>query len=207
MTLPVNLILVALLLGGGFAAGLRWHQADSSQSQVQHLQQQLQQLSETADALRQSAVQSALNYDAAVRRLDEVARAREEDREHIRQWAADQQQALQALARAQPELGKRAGAGVLQHWNRSNAGPDAADSTPADAARQPGAAVPGATGGAQRRMDRVDRQPRPGNGPVSRLPQSNGAAAGCGPAMAGHRLAVVLRSGARSRRDGGALPA
>jgi hypothetical protein len=67
--------------------------------------------------------------------------------------------------------------------------------------------VPGATGGAQRRMDHADRQPRPGERAVSRLPQSNGTAAGCSPAVASHRVAVVLRSGARSWPDGGELPA
>ncbi|WP_164273439.1 hypothetical protein [Stenotrophomonas sp. B1-1] len=207
MKISAHLMLWLAIAAAAFAGGCYWQGGLNARSENRQLRDNLQQLSQTADALRQNAVQSALNYDAAVRRLDEVARAREEDREHIRQWAADQQQALQALARAQPELGKRAGAGVLQHWNRSNAGPDAADSAPADAAGQPGAAVPGATGGVQRRMDRADRQPRPGERAVSRLPQSNGTAAGCNPAVAGHRLAVVLRSGARCRPIGGALPA
>jgi len=206
MKITAHLLLWLVIAVAAFAGGCYWQDGQNARSENRQLRDNVQQLSQTADALRKSAVQSALNYDAAIRRLDEVARAREEDREHIRQWAADQQQARQALARDQPELGQRAGAGVLQHWNRSNAGPDAAGSAPADAAGEPGATVPGTSGGAQRRMDRADRQSRPSHRAVSRLPQPHGALDPGYATVAGHRLAVVLRSRARSGSDGGALP-
>lgn len=207
MKISAHLLLWLGIAVVAFAGGCYWRDGQTARSDNRQLRDNLKQLTETADALRQSAVQSALNNDAAIRRLDEVARAREEDREEIQKWAAGQQDALQALARAQPELGNHAGAGVLQHWNRSNAGADAAGPAPADAAGQPGAAVPIPSGGAQRRMDRPDCQSRSGDRAVSRLSQSNGAVARCGTAVGGNRLGMVLRIRTRDRPDGGALPA
>lgn len=207
MKVAAHLLLWLAIGLAGFGGGYRWHAGQTARSENRQLRDNLQQLSQTADALRQSAVQSALNYDSAIGRLDAVAHAREEDREQIRQWAADQRQALQQLGRARPELGQHAGAGVLQHWNRSNAGPDAADPAATKAAGQPGAAVPNTGRSPKRRMDRIDRKPRPGSGAVSRLPQPHGAVAQCGARMAGNRLALVLRSRAGRRADGGALPA
>lgn len=209
MKVAIQLVLWLGVAVAAFVGGCDWQDGRAARDDNRQLRDNLQQLSQTADALRQSAVQNTLNYDAAIRRLDEVARGREEDREDIQQWASEQRQSLQELARAHPELGKHAGAGVLQHWNRSNAGPDPSGTgaAPTDASRQPGAAVPGTTSGTERRVDRADRQSRSGGRAVSRLPQSHGTAPRSGSAVGSDRMAMVLRSRARGRLDGRALPA
>ena len=146
-----ELVVVILLFALGVVGGAKLKGDINIRRENVQLNSQLQQLSETAEALRNSAVQNALNYRAAIERLDAVAQSREADRETLHQLATQQRNALQKLERTRPDLrSQRAGADVLQHWNRSNQGPRTTSTISPAADSQPAAAaVPAAATGRQ----------------------------------------------------------
>ncbi|MBH1874327.1 hypothetical protein I5W30_08815 [Stenotrophomonas maltophilia] len=188
---------VAALLGVGFAAGHRWATGSTAIEQRQALERQLHQLQEAAKTLQTQSAQATVNYYRATQRLNHIAELQEQDRENQRQFNLQQQQALAALLRARPDLRTgHAGADVLQHWNRSNAGAAASASTarPADAGNTQGR-MPGAASSQGRSLGDPAGESRPGRGAVPRLPQPAAKADAGSVGLGGDRLGLVLHSG------------
>lgn len=186
---------VAALLGAGFAVGHRWATGSVAIEQREGLELQLRQLQETAKTLQTQSAQATANYYRATQRLNHIAELQELDRENQRKFNLQQQEALAALLRNRPDLRTgHAGADVLQHWNRSNAGaaPSAAHAPNAGNAQ---GRMPGAAGSQGRSLGNPAGESRPGRGAVPRLPQPAAKADAGSVGLGGDRLGLVLHSG------------
>lgn len=193
-----GLLLLALLIVvialGGIWVGKQWATGAQAIQERAEQKQYIQDLADEIDRLQVFGAGMAINYADAVERLGEISQQQEDDREANRKHFRTQRAALEHLLRKRPDLGvERAGTDVLQHWNRSNAGP-AAGATPAGAAVEPDAAVPGAAAGAERPVGNAVGQSRSGDRAVPRLPSGKEESDQCGKRVAGNRLAVVLPS-------------
>lgn len=200
--ITVAAALFALILG--IWGGNAWRKGQTAIAQAKDLKAQrdadrkaIADLTAAAQQLRQHAVDGALAYQQAAERINAIAADLERDRETNRQFAAQQQQALAALAAARPDLrGLRLGADVLQHWQQSNQGADperAPAPAPAGATGQPAHPVPAAPRAGQRRGAGLDRQSRPGDGPVPRLQRARAVAGANDGRVAAHGQGLVLR--------------
>lgn len=200
-------LLAALVIGGAGGAwfGYRWHKGAEAIEENAQLRKDLSDLTRVAKELRDRAVQSDIDYQTALREMGAIAAAREQDREKNRKQFESQRAAFAMLLDARPDLRRdRAGDDVLRHWRRSNARPGAEPATTAPAG-EPDAAVPGPAAAKRRPLGRADRKPRRGDRAISRLPERNRKADRGNAAMAGHRMAVVLRGGRTHRCRGPGL--
>ncbi len=164
-------LLAALVVAGvaGLYAGNRWAEGAAAIKQSAQQQDYIEQLHAEAELLRSVAAQAALDYASAADRQEAIATELETDREANRKHYAAQRADLEKLLAARPDLRVgRAGADVLQHWNRANEG-TAAPVPTAGAGGQPEAGVPAAAGGDVGPVGGADREPRPGRGAVPRL--------------------------------------
>ncbi|MDG9842407.1 MULTISPECIES: hypothetical protein [unclassified Stenotrophomonas] len=193
--LLVLCLTVAALLGLGFATGHRWAAGSAAIEQREGLELQLRQLQQSAKTLQTQSAQATANYYRATQRLNHIAELQELDRENQRQFNLQQQEALASLLRNRPDLRTgRAGADVLQHWNRSNAGAAPPAARPADAGSAQGR-VPGAASSQGRSLGNPAGESRPGRGAVPRLPQPAAKADAGSVGLGGDRLGLVLHSG------------
>lgn len=200
-------LLVVLLLGLGAGGFVAWKWTAGSQALQENaaLRAQAQQWARIADQQRQSTLDQAAAFDAALGRLNAISQDREDDRKAIQQLGEDLRTDLAALAAARPDLRDvDLGNEFLRHWNKANAGPGAAAPT-APPAGEPGAAVPGAATGDQREGTGHRRPARPGSAAVPRLPQRPHAADRSRAGMARDGVALVLRGRSEDRRDAGRL--
>ena len=197
------LLLGASVLAGAWA-GNRWAQGRQAIKDKAELRAYIGQLQADIKTLQEHSADAVLAYDQAATQLNQVAEWREHDREQLRKHDQAQRAELAKLLEDRPDLRDgRAGDGVLQHWNKSNAGPAAAPATTPDAA-QPGAAVPGAATGSGRPLADPAGQPRRGGGPVSRLPQRQRPADSGRADLAGVGVGLVLhRAGSDGHQVGG----
>jgi hypothetical protein len=144
-------LFVACCVGGGGWVGYVLKDSATAVQEVIQLREEREQyrhdikaLTETADELRQHAIDAMLAHDQAAQRLDAVAAQLETTLERDRKFDAEQRKALDALLGQRPDLrALRLGHDVLQHWNRSNHGADAATSAAgSQPAGKPQGAVP-----------------------------------------------------------------
>lgn len=194
-------LLAALVTGGvgGAWFGYRWHKGADAIEENAQLREDLNTLTRVAKELRDRAVQSDIDYQAAMREMGVIAAAREQDREQNRKQFESQRAALATLLDARPDLrSDRAGDDVLRHWRRSNTRPGTGPAAPAPAGK-PDAALPGPPAPGGRSLGHADRRPRRRDRAVPRLPERNRTTDRGNAAMARHRVAVVLRGG-RSHR-------
>jgi len=187
-----GLLLLVVTAVAGLYVGNRWAEGTQAIGQRKQQQTYIDQLQAEAEQLREIAANAALDYAAAADRQEAIATELENDRETNRKHAAAQHAALEKLLASRPDLRTdRAGADVLQHWNRANQGPAAAGAAPGTGT-EPDAAVPAAAGGNVGPVGGVDRQPRPGGSAVPRVRGRQSAAGASGDGMAAHGMGLVL---------------
>lgn len=194
------------LLGGGYIAW-KWKAGSAAIKENKQLRVDAGEWERIAKEQRQVASDQAIQFKAAVQRLDSISQDREDDRETIRQFVATQRSELQRLFDENAELRAiDAGPEFLRHWNKANAGPGAA--TPATKpAAEPKATVPGPTSSTQRPPIRPGDEPRRSDRALPRLSKQQRQDDRGRRRMAGDRLAVVLHGGEADRHRRGRMPA
>lgn len=199
--LTVYLVLAAVLLGLAVGAwgGVRWQQGATAVRDNAHLRADLEQMRAAAADLRKAQAQLVEEYTAAVARQNAIAEQLEQDREQNRDHYERQRAGLEALLERRPDLSSGAGADVLCHWRRANAGPTAG-SAAAGPECDPDAELPRPAAAAGRSLGHADRKPRRHRGAVPRLPRSSAAVAGSSAGVAGHRVGLVLQQPGSLRR-------
>lgn len=200
------LVLAALVMGLGVGvwAGVKWQRGETAVRDNVALRAELKDLRDAAAELRAAQVELASDYAAAVERQGAIAEQLEQDREQNRDHFERQRAHLAALLEHRPDLSAdRAGADVLCHWRRANAGP-AATATAAGAECDPAAPLPEPAAAAGRPLGDAARKPRRRRGALPRLQRRQPAAGGGRAGMAAHGVVLVLRRpGARRAGFGG----
>src|SRR5690606_24037196 len=167
-------------------------------------------LLDKATKREQQRVDDDLARQQALDRLDAIAAKLEQEHEANRKYFDSQRRELGELLDRRPDLRDlRLGDDVLQHWNRSNAGP-AADGAAGAAQRpagEPTPAVPGAAAGGERSRQRPAGQPRPGGTALRPVSSAQRIAAARAGRMVGHRQDLVLRRGGSGRPRRVGVPA
>lgn len=209
----IALALIALVLG--LWAGYEWRHGLDGIAEATQLKQEraadrayIDELKGVVKDVRQQHADSVADYKKAEQRLDAIAAQLETDRAQNRQFTDRQQQQLETLLAARPDLRNlHLGADVLQHWRESNAGhadgADRAPATTAPGAGQPAGAVPGnapATG--KRSSAGAAGQPRRGDRGLPRLPRQQQVVARNAAGMECNRLGLVLQGGGCLRPAG-----
>lgn len=207
----LTLLIALLALVVGVWTGNAWHEGRAAIKQNVELRKQqaadrkaIEDLKNTAQALRKHAVDAALAYDQATERMAVIATKLEKDREENRRFDQRLRDDLEALAADRPDLrDMRLGDDFLRHWNRSNQGRGAeGQRTPAAAPavdpRKPARPVPAAPAGHQQRPAGAGSQSRRSDRPLpglQRPPRLPGEGDG---RVAHHGMGLVLPGRARN---------
>ena len=203
-------VLIAIALSAGLSGYVvhRWNKGTAAIAEAKQLKidreadrKFIADLKVTAQKLRQHGVDQALAYQQATERMDAIAAKLEQQREANRQFATLQQQSLDALAAARPDLrDMRLGDDFLQHWNRSNQGRSAEGqrgpaAAPAERAGKPANPVPRAAASDKQRTSGAPGESRRSDRAVSGLQRPWRLSGAVDRRVAGHRLGLVLQGG------------
>lgn len=203
-------VLIAIALSAGLSGYVvnRWNKGTAAIAEAKQLKAEreadrkfIAELKDTAQKLRQHGVDSALAYQQATERMDAIAAKLEQQREANRQFATLQQQSLDALAAARPDLrDMRLGDDFLQHWNRSNQGRSAEGqrapaAAPAERAGKPANPVPRAAASDKQRTSGAPGESRRSDRAVPGLQRPWRLPGAVDRRVAGHRLGLVLQGG------------
>lgn len=188
-------LVVGLALGGFFA----WKVTSNSHAAQENrsLRVDAQAWAEVAKQQRQASVDQAIAFDTAVKKLNEISQGREDDKKAIETLGQTLRADLAKLAAARPDLlDIDLGDDFLRHWNKAIAEPAAGTAAPGPASK-PETAVPSRPASDQRQPAGAAGAARHGSADVPGLPQRQRPLDSSCNAVAGNRMALVVRDGSQ----------